>query len=235
MYKIGMNINAVRLGKPLVNNSRCFSYSHRRNFLGNLFGRKTLKDREEIIKKQDDFEIDPNAKIVILNEENSPDKKPFNLEEDMPGFEIAQWKSKFVRNRDIEHSYTPEKLQEIINKTYEDMTGAQLTQDYNSVYLKDLDFRFKFSKQLQLNLGFNINDYVLTNAHTLNYLYESLCGTISKRWTSERNPNAIVLRPEDFSSPNVYLNEELNESQKQKLYNDLLEKARKESFVESAE
>jgi len=135
-----------------------------------------------------------------------------------------------VRNKDIENTYSPELLQNVINKTYQEVNGIELNSGYSSISLNDLEFRFKFSKLLQQNLGFDINDYVLTKSHTLDALYNELCDVISTRWTNERNPNAIVLRREDFTAPNVYLNEELSKEEQEAVYNELLEKAKEASL-----
>lgn len=37
---------------------------------------------------------------------------------------------------------------------------------------------------------------------------------VNKRWKFERNPNAIVLRSEDFDAENIYLNQERNDFEK---------------------
>lgn len=209
---------------------RLFSQTVQRPFISNFFGSKQLKEREDIIKNQDNYETDQESKIVILSEENSPDYKPFDANEEMPDFKINQWKSQIVRNKDIENSYSPELLQNIINKTYQEVSGNEINGQYSSISLNDLAFRFRFSKLLQQNLGFDINDYVLTKSHTLDVLYNELCGVISTRWADERNPNAIVLRREDFTAPNVYLNEEASKAEQEDLYNELLEKAKETSL-----
>mmetsp|Transcript_2638 Transcript_2638/g.3095 ORF Transcript_2638/g.3095 Transcript_2638/m.3095 type:complete len:230 (-) Transcript_2638:38-727(-) len=209
---------------------RPFSQSVQRPFISNFFGSKQLKQREDIIKNQDNYETDQDSKIVILNEQNSPEYKPFSPSEDMPDFQVSQWKNHIVRSKDIENTYSPESLQTVINKTYEEVNGTALNGDYSSISLNDLEFRFKFSKHLQQNLGFDINDYVLTRSHTLEALYNELCDVISTRWTDERNPNAIVLRREDFTSPNVYLNEEFSKEEQERVYNELLEKAKETSL-----
>lgn len=209
---------------------RPFSQSVQKPFISNFFGSKQLKQRDDIIQNQDNYETDQDSKIVILDEENSPEFKPFIASEEMPDFQVSQWKNQIVRNKDIENTYSPELLQNVINKTYQEVNGIELNSGYSSISLNDLEFRFKFSKLLQQNLGFDINDYVLTKSHTLDALYNELCDVISTRWTNERNPNAIVLRREDFTAPNVYLNEELSKEEQEAVYNELLEKAKEASL-----
>lgn len=206
---------------------RPFSTSVSRLFLGNFFGTKEAK-KKEIIQNQNDYEVDPNSKIVILNEENSPQYKPFSAEEDMPDFKIGQWKFTQVRSEDIESTFSSEKLAQIINDTYNELKGEQISEyQYKDVSLSDLHFRFQFGKLLQQKLGFHIKDYTLSRAHNLNYLYSELNKVISQRWSSERNPNAIVLRPEDFQKvQNVYLSNERTQEEQKKAFDELVEKAK---------
>ncbi|ODV78259.1 uncharacterized protein CANTADRAFT_6663 [Suhomyces tanzawaensis NRRL Y-17324] len=212
-----------------ISSIRSFGYSQNRPFL-NLFGKKDLKKREEIIKNQDDFESDPESKIVILSKENSPDYKPFDAETDMPDFKVNQWKSIKVLQPEIETTYNSEKLIENINQAYLELKGQQISvSQYNNIDLHDLSFRFEFAKALQKKLGFDFNDYTLTTSHTLSQLQKALDKQIKTRWVSERNPNGIVLRKEDFKAPNIYLSEELNEQEQQQKLKDLVEEARQAS------
>ncbi|KAG2735028.1 hypothetical protein G9P44_001242 [Scheffersomyces stipitis] len=206
---------------------RPFGTSAPRPFLENLFGKKEIKKREEIIKNQDDYESDPDAKITILSEKNSPEYKPFDPEVDMADFKINQWKSQVVNPKNIEATYTSEKLSQIFNETYRNLKNEEITtQQYKDSDLHNLSFRFEFSKSLQKSLGFDISDYILSRSHTVQDLYNEVEKVIAKRWTSERNPNAISLRPEDFKSTNVYLNQELTESQQKKAFKKLVAQAR---------
>lgn len=206
---------------------RPFSTSAPRLFLGNFFGTKEAK-KKEIIQNQDDYEVDPTSKIVILNKENSPEHKPFVAEEAMPDFKINQWKLADVRPQDIEASYSGETLTQIISQSYNELKGEQISQDqYKDISLGDLQFRFQLAKLLQQKLGFDIKDYTLTRAHTLEFLHNELNQVISRRWTSERNPNAIVLRPEDFKLVlNVYLSNERTQEEQKKAFEELVEKAK---------
>ncbi|CUM63324.1 uncharacterized protein PRCAT00000895001 [Priceomyces carsonii] len=207
--------------------SRSFSYSSRNTFFSNFFGSKEIKKNQDIIKNQDDYEVDPKSKIVILDEKNSSEYKPFDAEIDMPGFEVRQWKFQTVKDKDIESTFTPEILSTIINETFQEIKGIKISEeDYVATDLHDLQFRFKFAKLLQQKLGFNINDYTLSTSHSLSQLSNELGKVISTRWATERNPNAIVLRKEDFQAPNVYLNTERNEKQQEKLYSELVQRAR---------
>ncbi|CAH2352422.1 hypothetical protein CLIB1423_06S06084 [[Candida] railenensis] len=224
---------SVRLAETI--NTRSFSTSIQRPFIADLFrDRKTLEQRNQAIaeKQQEQEENGANStqsKIVFLNEENSPSIKQFNVEEDMPGFKVEQWKSKLVEGKDIESTYSQESVKDILIKSYNEVNQATpLSQDIDDlavVDLNDLQLRFQLSKQIQKNLGFDISDYIFSKSHDLHTLYGSICEIISKRWTNERNPNAIVLRSEDFSAGNIYLNEELDKYQQDKLYQELLEKA----------
>lgn len=223
-------LRQVRCVTPRHTYIRKFSQTVKKPFISNFFGSKQIKEREDIIKNQDNYETDQDSKIVILNEENSPSNKPFDVNEDMPNFQILQWKNQTVRNKDIETTYSRELLQNVIRKTYQEVNGSEISNDYSSVKFDDLTFRFKFGKSLQRNLGFDISDYVLTKSHNLEILYNELTNIVSTRWSSERNPNAIVLRPEDFTSPNVYLNTELSKEEQKVAYNELLEKAKNASF-----
>lgn len=220
-------MSAINRSSALVRGIRPFSTSTPRLFIGNFFGTKEAK-KKEIIDNQDEYEVDASSKIVILNEQNSPNYKPFNAAEDMPDFKINAWKSKSVRPQDIEATHTPETVAQAISEAYSDLKGSAISPNqYSQVSLSDLEFRFLFAKALQLKLGFDIGDYTITRAHDVDYLYLELRKVISHRWSSERNPNAIVLRPEDFlETANVYLNKERSEEEQQQVLNELVEKAR---------
>lgn len=204
---------------------RPFSTTAPKYFLSNIFGNREAK-KKEIIEKQDDYEIDPNSKIVILNEENSPSFKPFNAEEDMPDFQVSQWKFRNVKAQDIEATFQKEELSKVIQEAYQELKGES-PNDFAAVSLADLPFRFQFCKLLQQKLGFDIKDHTITRTHNLDMLFQELNKVVAHRWSSERNPNGIVLRPEDFQQfGNVYLSSELSEEEQKKTYEELLEKAR---------
>lgn len=199
-------------------------------FIGNFFGKKEVKQREEIIKNQDDYEVDPDTKIVILKEENSPEYKPFTPEEDMPDFVINQWKHHVVKPQDIESTYDSVKLSQIISQVCQEVLQKPTEQDgFHETELSDIQQRFKFAKALQQRLGFDINDYTLSKSHNVGELFDALNKVINTRWTNERNPNAIVIRQEDFSAPNVYLNQQPSEKAQEKEFDRLADEARNAS------
>lgn len=166
------------------------------------------------------------TKIVILNEENSPNHKPFDVETDMPGFKVEQWKLKLVAPQHIEELYLPESVSEIVAQAFQLVNGSSpFVKDFESVVLDDLDVRFKLCKQVQHTLGFDVSDYVFSRSHTLAHLKAELQAIVSKRWTNERNPNAIALRPEDFTAGNVYLNQEKDAYEQEQTYQKLLREA----------
>lgn len=205
------------------------------SFITDLFkDRKTLQQRNEMIveKQKEETPADEGTKIVILNKQNAPGFKPFNAEQDMPGFKIDQWKSKNVTKKDIESTYLQESLRSIIIKSLEDVKQNTATSevDFKTISLSDLEFRFQLAKKIQQNLGFDISDYIFSQSHDLETLYTNVNELIASRWTNERNPNAIALRAEDFSAGNVYLNEQLDEAQQQRLYKKLLNDANKASL-----
>lgn len=195
----------------------------RRNLFENFF-RKAV-NKEELIEKQD--EVVEEGKIVFLTEENSPSNRKVDVETEMAGFKINQWRNQIVHPKDYEQTFSGDKLVSIINETYNDMkqTSISSPEEYPSLELSDLKFRFAFTKELQKRLGFLINDYTISSSHNVSTLYKHLSKLTSKRWVSETNPNGIALRPEDFTAPNIYLNEEVPVKQQEKLYKNLLEKA----------
>lgn len=185
-----------------------------------LFG--VSSKTNEIIEKQDELAKVEQAPITILNKENSPNTKHFNAEEDMPDFKITQWKNTFVKIKDLEGSFTNESISSAINESYLQVYGQSLAaEQYNTADLSDLQLRFQLCKALQQKLGFDISDYTISRSHNVEYLFGELKKMIAARWSSERNPNAIVLRPEDFSLPNVYLNKELDEWKQNKYFEEL--------------
>lgn len=206
---------------PFRTATRSLSRTRPAKFL-NVFSKNDLK-KKDIIEKQDDFESDPEKKIVILNKDNSPAYPQFDPVVDLEGFKVAQWKLNVVSRKDIESTYTTEKLNNIISTAYTELSGKAFN---DTVELNDLEFRFKLAKELQSRLGFDIGDYVLTKSHNIGILQLELQKVIGERWSNERNPNGIVLRAEDFEAPNIYLNEELNEKEQKKLFAELAEKAK---------
>lgn len=216
-------ISTRLLGRSI---QRSFATTPRSLFLQNIFGSRDSKTKD-LIEKQDEYAVDPSSKILILNEENSPSSKPFDPATDIPGFEIKQWKEKVVRAQDIEGSVTKEIVQDAINQAFEKSHGSVLSaENYALVRLDDLQKRFEFVKAVQQKLGFDITDHTISRAHDVEYLYSALRKQIAHRWSDERNPNAIVLRPEDFEQqPNVYLNVERSEQEQTEVFEELRQKA----------
>lgn len=222
------------LSKRILTSSRPLSTSAVSNsWFGDLFGNKKSKitsqqKRSDIIEKQDDYIDKELTKITHLTRENSPQylaKKQQNKVK--PEFKVRDWKNvKFLHAKDLELFYDDKaKLQNVVNQTYKDVTGTDTDielNDYESIDLHDLKLRFAFVKQLQSNLGFELNDYVISCSHDLLSLYYEVEKVVNKRWSSERNPNAIVLRQSDFQAKNVYLNESRDEYEKQKEFSKLL-------------
>lgn len=209
---------------------RLFSYSSRALFITDFFkDRKTLQQRNELIAEKQRDEADAPAhetKIVILNEENSPNHKQFDVENDMQGFKVEQWKLKLVAPQQIEEYYLPESVSEVVAQAFQQVNGSTPpVNGFESVMLDDLDLRFKLCKQVQHSLGFDVSDYVFSRSHTLAHLNAELQAIVSKRWTNERNPNAIALRPEDFTAGNVYLNQEKDAYEQEQTYQALLREA----------
>lgn len=193
--------------------------------MSKIFGSPSKKV-SEIVQRQDEYKEDQQAPITFLNKENSPNYKPFSIEEDMPDFKINQWKSTFVRVKDLESTFTNSSISNAINESYTQVFGKSLTtEEYLNTNLSDLQLRFQFFKSLQQKLGFDISDYIITRSHNVEYLFGELKKQIASRWSSERNPNAIVLRQEDFAQPNVYLNKELDEYRQKEYFEKLKEDA----------
>ena len=98
--------------------------------------------------------------------------------------------------------------------------------NYKDIKLDDLQFRFEIVKSLQSKLGIDINDYIISKSHDLQSLYEEIEKIVNKRWKNERNPNAIVLRPEDFDADNIYLNQERTDYEKNLQLQKLVQKVK---------
>lgn len=210
------------------------------SFLGDWFSSKkqnkqeeplsaqVKKEKKDLVKDQDNFEIDPNSKIVFLNEKNSTDNKPFSIETHMPDFKIVQWKSKSLSLKQAHETYKPEDLVTIINETLTKMGKTPASEEtFSGISLEDLNFRFNFAKELQKKLGVDINDYTLSKSHNLGYLFNELSTMIFSKYKNERNPNDINLKQSDFTAPNVYVSEELSEFEKDRELKKLVEEARR--------
>lgn len=204
----------------------------RLSLLSDWFGQKKTelskppapKIKKDLIKDQDDFETS-QQKIVFLNRDNSPNIKKFNAEIDMPDFKINQWKSKSLTREEIEKSYDEKFINSKLLDIYKTLKNEEPTLDTE---LSDLNFRFQYVKSVQSELGIDIPDLSLTKSHTISILNDEILNIITKRFKSERNPNDINLRPEDFSASNVYVNQELNEAQQAKKFKELVEEAKKQ-------
>ncbi|RCK64007.1 hypothetical protein Cantr_10628 [Candida viswanathii] len=212
--------------------SRTFVTSTRTlSWFGDLFGRKkakleSQKKREEIIEKQDEFTADGPVKVTHLTFKNSDKNVKFDREKEMPGFVLKNWKTRALRPQDLEAYFAnKKKLQNRINGTLALVLGKRVTRkQYKEVSLSDLELRFKVVKALQSSLGVDLNDYTITKCHDLDSLYNEIENVVSVRWKNEKHPDAIVLRPGDFTAANVYLNEERSDYEKQKEYSRLLQK-----------
>lgn len=216
--------------RRVISHIRPFSStSVKSSFFGNLFGSKEVKQRQDIIEKQDDYEIDPESKIVILDESNSPEKLANTIDPatDLPDFAINQWKFSTIKRADIETTYSSpndEKLSSVLLETYNKLASDSAS-DLAKLDFSDLQFRFDYFKLLQQNLGFDIGDYTISRSHNGAILLDELSAIVNHRFTNERNANAIVLRKEDFTSKNIYLNKELNDFQQEKVYEKLVSEA----------
>lgn len=218
-----VSIRVIRGGVRNIHSSRT-NYS----FISNLFGSKEVKQRKDIIQNQDDYEVDPNSKIVILDKKNSPQHEKFKSVVHMPDFKINEWKEKSVSRKELSQHYNQDDLVNIINDIHKELNGNTImVESYQDQSLNDLSYRFKFAKELQSKLGFDINDYILTKSHNLKILFDEINQIISQRYLNERNPGDINLKPEDFDdSPNVYVSQELNEFEQKRKFNKLVEQAR---------
>ena len=132
---------------------------------------------------------------------------------------MKNWKfQKSLTPNDYESFYSDKSiLQNIINQELKNLIQKDIIvsrDNYKDIKLDDLSFRFQIVKSLQSKLGIDINDYIISKSHDLETLYEEIENLVNKRWKFERNPNAIVLRSEDFDAENIYLNQERNDFEK---------------------
>lgn len=196
----------------------------RRSFISNLFGKKVLSKRDDIIKNQDNYETSPDTRITILSELNAPGHKEFDPLVDMPRFKVFQWKNCLVKAEDIETQHTSESVKNILKDAYESVYGIAVTDTFKCD-LYDLNRRFQVTKIAQSNLGFDLNDSTVSSCHLLDSLASNIMQMVKKRYVSERNPNGIVVRREDFSAPNIYLNSERTPGQQSLLLAQLVEQS----------
>ncbi|KAI5961461.1 uncharacterized protein KGF55_004084 [Candida pseudojiufengensis] len=201
-----------------------------RSWFGDLFGSKkskiTKESRSDMITNQDELANKEITEIIHFTKENSPKiLKSKELNKLNPENKVRDWKfTKSIKPNEIEDVYNDKsKLQNIFNKTYNELTNKEINfNEYSSINLHDLNFRFKFIKLLQSKLGFEINDYIISKNHSLDSLYFDIESFVNKRWKNERNPNAIVLRQEDFTAKNIYLNETKDDYEKLKEFNKIM-------------
>lgn len=195
--------------------------------MSNFFGKKELSKREEILQNQDDFELSVGTKITILNEENSPGYQKFDPESAMPAFEIYQWKSRNVKPQDIESTFSRKDVSSILANAYKTVYNVDVDPTSNTdADLFDLTRRFAVVKQVQVDMGINLNDAVMSRCHTVGTMYDELIKVVEARYVNERNPNGIVVRPNDFSAPNIYLNQERTSQQQQAMLDGIVANSR---------
>lgn len=146
----------------------------------------------------------------------------------MPDFKVAQWKNKSLSLKQANATYEPKDLVIIINEILTKMGKESVSEtELSKISLEDLDFRFKFAKELQKELGLDINDFILSKSHDVGYLFKELNTMIFSKYKNERNPSDINLKQSDFTAPNIYVNEELSEFEKDRELKRLVEEARK--------
>ncbi|CAI5757191.1 unnamed protein product [Candida verbasci] len=201
------------------------------SWFGDIFGgSKNLKQRQEKIEATQKEDLNLSESIEILNYQNSKEYLESIKNKKRIDYKIKNWKILNLKPYQIESYYeSKEKLQNIINEQYKALTNQDIKYDsYETINLDDLQFRFDFIKSLESNLGFEINDYTISKSHNLKDLYIEIENQVSLRWKNERNPNSIVLRPDDFTAPNIYLNLERDDKQKQAEYNKLIAKMKQD-------
>ncbi|KAK6874732.1 hypothetical protein K6H11_001377 [Candida tropicalis] len=212
--------------------SRSFATSTRTlSWFGDLFGKnktsiESQQKRKEIIEKQDELTGQESIKVTHLTYKNSDKYVKFDRKKEMPGYNIRNWKSvRGLHPKDLETHYSnKELLQNKINESLQNVLGKEITREqYKDISLTDLEFRFNVVKALQSSLGIDFNDYTVSKSHDLETLYDAIENVVSTRWKNEKHPDAIVLRPEDFTAGNVYLNEERSTWEKQKEFNKLVQ------------
>ncbi|EMG49483.1 hypothetical protein SBY92_001262 [Candida maltosa Xu316] len=227
------------ISRQLITNSRSLTTTSRSlSWFGDLFGKnkkQVLDKRQEIITKQDDMvnSDETSYKITHLGYKNSTKYNPVKPRDIVPetySMTLKSWKSKNYDPRDYEEVYSKRsKLQGRVNAVVKEITGESVgVRQYRGFKLDDLEVRFKVVKGLQSKLGIEIGDYVISKCHDLDSLYVEIEKIVSARWKSERNPNAIVLRSEDFDAGNVYLNQELNDYEKRRVFDNLVREMKKQ-------
>ncbi|KAI3402934.1 hypothetical protein KGF56_004186 [Candida oxycetoniae] len=225
---IGRNI------APILKTRSLTSSSINRSWFRDIYGRKK-KSVTEIVSQQDKYADKEVVTIKHLTEKNSESYlKNLEASKVLPKSKVSDWKRHAtIHPMLLESFYTKEKLQRVVDETYKNLTGKDITHSqYNTVSLNDIEFRFNLVKNLQSNLGFELNDFTVSKSHDLLTLYNSVEDFVNRRWKNERNPNAIVLRPEDFTAKNVYINEERNAFEKNKEFNKI---RRQMQLAESAQ
>lgn len=207
------------------------------SWFGDIFGKnkssiESKQKRQDIITKQDELIESNSIKIHHLTFKNSDKYQSFNIESDMPNFhKLKNWKfQKSLTPENYETFYSDKSiLQNIINQELKNFIkqDQEINRDnYKDIKLDDLQFRFEIVKSLQSKLGIDINDYIISKSHDLQSLYEEIEKIVNKRWKNERNPNAIVLRPEDFDADNIYLNQERTDYEKNLQLQKLVQKVK---------
>lgn len=212
--------------------SRSFATTTRSlSWFGDLFGKnktsiESKQKRQEIVEQQDELNKEESIKVTHLTFKNSDKYVKFDRNKEMPGYSFRNWKTlRGLHPENFESYYSnKEFLQRRINQGLQQVLGKSITREqYKDISLNDLELRFKVVKALQSKLGIEINDYTISKSHDLETLYDQIENVVNSRWKNEKHPDAIVLRPEDFTAENVYLNEERSTLEKQKEFNRLVQ------------
>lgn len=225
------------------------------SIFGKNKNRITDKRREEIIAQQDEIAAkEKSIKIRHLTKENSPEfLKQLEESKVERSSLVKNWKSRNLAPSQLEETYNDKmQLQGIVQKVYKDVLILNLkasaktdkpkfsdftlvdeiltqvggVERFEQYGLENLDLRFELVKKLQSSLGIELNDYTISKCHNLKDLYVEIENVVNTRWKWERNPNAIVLRKEDFTAPNIHLSEERTEQEKMAEYQKVLQQMR---------
>lgn len=146
---------------------------------------KSIKPEEELLHLDN---------IEFIGLKTDPREK-LPLEQRLKGFRVKPWLNK-TEIKDLEQ------FKQLLLKKYEKMTGKQVTL-ISHIDLTDLEFRFKYTTEIQKLAGFIIPDLVLTQSYKGTGLVkffeeEVLTGRIHKRF-----PDVKTVDEYEFTAPNI--------------------------------
>ncbi|TID24620.1 hypothetical protein CANINC_003019 [Pichia inconspicua] len=183
----------------------------------------TVKETKEVIEevKEKQDEIASKTNIEILGVKNPRYTDPKIIEKNLKGFKIHRW---IPKSNELSMSLTQENYKSEINKALSNIFSEG--PDFNNLYT-----RFKIFKQVQQTFIISIPDSqfaLLKDQQSYErYLLEHLNPALKLSNKTVFTPDAVDFAPGQFEGTNVFTTKHVFNTEKEKKFKKLLQKASK--------